>query len=53
MKTIIELFETSVAKFPENIYLWEKENGKFVGTTYLQTHDFVIRFGAGLMVFGF
>ncbi len=52
MKTIIELFETSVAKFPDNIYLWEKPNGKYEGTTYRQTHDLVIRFGAGLVSLG-
>ena len=52
MKTIIELFETSVAKFPNNIYLWEKQNGKFEGTTYQQTHNLVIRFGAGLVAMG-
>ena len=52
MKTIIELFETSVSKFPDNIYLWEKQNGKFEGTTYRQTHDLVFRFGAGLMALG-
>lgn len=52
MRTIIELFETSVAKFPKNIYLWEKQNGKFEGTTYRQTHDLVFRFGAGLLALG-
>lgn len=52
MKTIIELFETSVTKFPNNIYLWEKQNGKFEGTTYQQTHDLVFRFGAGLLALG-
>ena len=52
MKTIIELFETSVAKFSDNIYLWEKQNGKYEGTTYKQTYDFVCRFGAGLMALG-
>jgi len=29
MKTIIELFETSVKKFSNNTYLWEKQNGKY------------------------
>ena len=53
MKTIIELFETSVAKYGDNIYLWEKPNGKYEGTTYRQTHDLVIRFGAGLVSLGF
>lgn len=52
MKTIIELFETSVAKFPNNIYLWEKSNGNYEGTTYKQTHDLVLRFGAGLVALG-
>jgi long-chain acyl-CoA synthetase len=52
MRTIIELFETSVARFPNNIYLWEKHNGKFEGTTYQQTHDLVFRFGAGLVALG-
>ena len=52
MKTIIELFETSVAKFPNNIYLWEKQNGKYEGTTYSQTRDLVFRFGAGLFALG-
>ncbi|MBW8324355.1 MAG: AMP-binding protein [Prolixibacteraceae bacterium] len=52
MRTIIELFETSVAKFPTNVYLWEKQNGKYEGTTYSQTHDLVLRFGAGLVSLG-
>ena len=52
MRTIIELFETSVAKYPNNIYLWEKQNGKFEGTTYRQTHELVFRFGAGLIALG-
>ena len=52
MRTIIELFETSVEKYPANIYLWEKHNGKYEGTTYRQTHDFVYRFGAGLLALG-
>jgi long-chain acyl-CoA synthetase len=52
MRTIVELFETSVSKFPNNVYLWEKQNGKFEGTTYQQTHDLVFRFGAGLLALG-
>jgi long-chain acyl-CoA synthetase len=52
MKTIIELFETSVAKFPDNIYLWEKLNGEFAGTTYTQTREKVIQFAAGLINLG-
>ncbi len=52
MRTIIELFETSVEKYPANIYLWEKQNGKYEGTTYQQTHDLVFRLGAGLKALG-
>jgi len=52
MRTIIELFETSAAKYPNNIYLWEKLNGKYEGTTYSQTHDLVLQFGAGLVSLG-
>lgn len=52
MKTIIELFETSAAKYPNNIYLWEKLNGKYEGTTFRQTHDLVLQFGAGLVSLG-
>ncbi len=52
MRTIIELFETSVAKFPNNVYLWEKKDNKYEGTTYRQTHDLVFRFAAGLVSLG-
>ncbi len=52
MKTIIELFETSVAKYPDNIYLWEKKDGKFVGTTYRETKEEVLKLGAGLKEIG-
>jgi long-chain acyl-CoA synthetase len=52
MKTIIELFETSVSKYPDNVYLWEKQKGNYEGTTYRQTRDLVYRFGAGLMALG-
>ncbi len=52
MKTIIELFETAVLKFPDNIYLWEKRNGKYEGTTYLETHEQVLNLAAGLVDIG-
>jgi len=48
MKTIIELFETSVKKYPNNIYLWEKKNGEFTGTSYKETRKQVLQFAAGL-----
>ncbi|WP_205461867.1 AMP-dependent synthetase/ligase [Mangrovibacterium lignilyticum] len=52
MKTIIELFETSVTKFPNNVYLWEKKKGKFAGLTYKETHQKVLQFAAGLIDMG-
>jgi long-chain acyl-CoA synthetase len=52
MRTIIELFEASAAKYPNNIYLWEKLSGKYEGTTFSQTHDLVLQFGAGLVSLG-
>ncbi|MCG6190131.1 AMP-dependent synthetase/ligase [Maribellus maritimus] len=53
MKTIIELFETAVNKFPENVYLWEKKDGKYQGTTYTETRKKVIKLAAGLVSIGF
>ncbi|HPE76559.1 MAG TPA: AMP-binding protein [Draconibacterium sp.] len=53
MKTIVELFETAITKFPENIYLWEKKNGKYEGTSYKETHDQVLNLAAGLVEIGF
>jgi len=52
MKTIIDLFETSVAKYPDNVYLWEKHGGEFRPTTYRETHEEVFKVGAGLMALG-
>jgi len=52
MKTVIELFETSVEKYPDNIYLWEKSDGAFKGTTYRQACDEVYKFAAGLISTG-
>jgi long-chain acyl-CoA synthetase len=53
MKTIIELFETSVSNYPNNVYLWEKNNGKYEGTTYKETHEQVLNLAAGLVSIGF
>ncbi|HRV88246.1 MAG TPA: AMP-binding protein [Prolixibacteraceae bacterium] len=52
MKTIIELFETSVEKYAGNIYLMEKRNGKYEGITYGETREQVLRFAAGLIQLG-
>lgn len=52
MRTIIELFETSVEKYAGNIYLMEKKEGKYAGITYRETHEQVMRFAAGLLQLG-
>ncbi len=48
MNTIIELFERSCTKFPDNNYLWEKKEGRYTATTYIQTKEQVLRVAAGL-----
>ncbi len=53
MKTIVELFETAVEKYPENVYLWEKQDGKYRGTTYRETREQVLKLAAGLISVGF
>lgn len=53
MKTIIELFEKAVTNYPDNVYLWEKRNGKYEGTTYKETREKVLNLAAGLVNIGF
>lgn len=53
MKTIIELFETAVANYPDNVYLWEKTGGKYLPTTYSETRQKVLKVAAGLIEMGF
>ena len=51
-KTIIDLFEASVKRFPTNVFLLEKNAGKFEPTTYSETRDLVYILGAGLVSIG-
>ena len=53
MRTLIELFETSTAKFPNNPLLWEKPKDRYIPSTYLEIRQQVYEFGAGLMSLGF
>ncbi len=53
MKTIIELFETAVANYPDNVYLWEKTKNKYEPTSYNETHEKVLNLAAGLIQIGF
>lgn len=52
MKTLIELFEQSVAKFPDNPLLWEKTKDQYEPSTYREIHEQVHQFGAGLLSAG-
>ncbi|MDR2839712.1 MAG: AMP-binding protein [Paludibacter sp.] len=50
--TIIDLFNTSVDKFSENVFLWEKTGSKFEPTTYSETRRQVHHIAAGLLSLG-
>ncbi|MDL2222538.1 AMP-binding protein [Bacteroidales bacterium OttesenSCG-928-M11] len=52
MKTIIDLFEESVAKYAEKTFLWEKKKDKFEPLTYLESKQQVYRLSAGLISLG-
>ena len=52
MKTILELFEQSVQKYGENIYILEKKSLKYKGITYAETQNQVFKIAAGLMALG-
>ncbi len=51
-KTIIDLFEQAVEKYPENTFLFEKQDAIFQETTYLKTREIVYQLGAGLVSLG-
>lgn len=52
MKSLIQFFEESVEKYSSNVYLWEKPQDKYEGTTYEETHKQVCEFAAGLLSLG-
>ncbi len=52
MKSLIQFFEESVEKFNSNVYLWEKPQDKYEGTTYGETRKQVYEFAAGLLQLG-
>lgn len=51
-RTIIDLFEESVAKYANKEFLLEKHNGKFEPTTYAETYNQALNIGAGLRAIG-
>lgn len=52
MKSLAQFFEESVEKYSSNVYLWEKPNDKYEGTTYGETKKQVYEFAAGLVTLG-
>ena len=51
-RTIPQLFEESVTRFPENILVWEKTGDAYEGFTYRQMLERVYSFAAGLQSLG-
>ena len=51
-KTIVDLFEASVKRYPNNTFLLEKIGKEWTNTTYSQVKEQVYRLGAGLQALG-
>ena len=51
-KTLVDLFEESVKKYPNNTFLLEKTGKVFEPTTYTQVKEKVYQLGAGLQALG-
>ena len=51
-RTIIDLFEESVAKYGAKEFLLEKHNGRFESTTYSEAREQALAIGAGLAALG-
>jgi long-chain acyl-CoA synthetase len=52
MKSIVQFFEENVNKFSNNVYLWEKPEDRYEGTTYEEVRKQVHEFAAGLLQMG-
>lgn len=48
-KSLPQLFETSVKKFPENVLLWEKKTTEYRGMTYQEVYDRVLLLAGGYL----
>ena len=51
-RTLPQLFEDSVAKYPNNILMWEKKGDSYKGTTYREMQTPVHQCAAGLLHLG-
>lgn len=52
MRTLIDLFEECVKKYNDHVFLLEKKNNKYKGTTFKEVQEKVYQFGAGLIALG-
>ena len=52
MKSLIQFFEESADQFGSNVYMWEKTQDKYEGTTYDEIRKQVYEFAAGLICLG-
>ncbi len=52
MRTLVSLFEDCVDKYSDNVFLLEKKNNKYIGSTFKEIREKVYLFGAGLMQMG-
>ncbi|MBN2266486.1 MAG: AMP-binding protein [Candidatus Aminicenantes bacterium] len=51
-RTLPALFEASVAAYPDNVLIWEKEGGRYAPTSYARMRDLVTAAAAGLLSLG-
>lgn len=51
-RTIPQMFEEAVKKYPKNVMMWEKRKDKYEGTTYAEMQNLVHIFSAGLIALG-
>jgi long-chain acyl-CoA synthetase len=51
-RTILQMFEESVARYPDNILMWEKTSSEYKGSTYREIRQRVYECAAGLMDLG-
>jgi acyl-CoA synthetase (AMP-forming)/AMP-acid ligase II len=50
--TLPELFEPSARRFPANVFMWEKRNGRYQPTTYADTRERIHLCAAGFLALG-
>lgn len=50
--SLVELIDSNLSKFADNVFLKEKVNGEWTETTYAECRVIINRIGAGLMALG-